>query len=70
MALGIPVVTNSTPWTDNAQVEVVDNGVNGWAANHPRVFAEAWPTCLATSGAASPLGLLGMAGPTRRSGEG
>jgi glycosyltransferase involved in cell wall biosynthesis len=41
MALGIPVVTSSTPWTDNAQVEVVDNGVNGWVANHPRTFAEA-----------------------------
>jgi glycosyltransferase involved in cell wall biosynthesis len=41
MAVGVPVVTSSTPWTDNAQVEVVDNGVNGWVANHPRVFAEA-----------------------------
>lgn len=41
MAFGVPVVTNSTPWADNAQVEVVDNGVNGWVANHPRVFAEA-----------------------------
>ncbi len=41
MALSVPVVTNSTPWTDNAQVEVVDNGVNGWIANHPRSFAEA-----------------------------
>jgi glycosyltransferase involved in cell wall biosynthesis len=41
MALGVPVVTSSTPWTDNAQVEVVDNGVNGWVANHPLVFAEA-----------------------------
>jgi glycosyltransferase involved in cell wall biosynthesis len=41
MALGVPVVTSSTPWTDNAQVEVVDNGVTGWVANHPRVFAEA-----------------------------
>ncbi len=41
MAFGVPVVTSSTPWTDNAQVEVVDNGVNGWIANHPRVFAEA-----------------------------
>jgi hypothetical protein len=41
MALGVPVVTSSTPWTDNAQVEVLDNGVNGWLANHPRVFAEA-----------------------------
>jgi len=41
MALGVPVVTSSTPWTDNAQVELVDNGVNGWVANHPRAFAEA-----------------------------
>jgi glycosyltransferase involved in cell wall biosynthesis len=41
MALGTPVVTSATPWTDNAQVEVVDNGVNGWIANHPRAFAEA-----------------------------
>jgi glycosyltransferase involved in cell wall biosynthesis len=41
MAFGVPVVTNSTPWTDNAQVEVVDNGINGWIANHPRSFAEA-----------------------------
>jgi glycosyltransferase involved in cell wall biosynthesis len=41
MALGTPVVTSSTPWTDNAQVEVLDNGVSGWVANHPRTFAEA-----------------------------
>lgn len=41
MAVGVPVVTSSTPWVDNAQVEVVDNGVNGWVANHPRAFAEA-----------------------------
>jgi glycosyltransferase involved in cell wall biosynthesis len=41
MSLGIPAVTSSTPWTDNAQVEVIDNGVNGWLANHPRAFAEA-----------------------------
>ncbi|HEV3321809.1 MAG TPA: glycosyltransferase family 4 protein [Solirubrobacteraceae bacterium] len=41
MALGVPIVTSSTPWTDNAQVEVVDNGMNGWVANHPRAFAEA-----------------------------
>ena len=41
MALGVPVVTCSTPWADNAQVEIVDHGVNGWIANHPRPFAEA-----------------------------
>jgi glycosyltransferase involved in cell wall biosynthesis len=41
MSLGVPAVTSSTPWTDNAQVEVIDNGVNGWLANHPQAFAEA-----------------------------
>lgn len=41
MALGIPVVTCSTPWADNAQIEFVRSGVNGWVANHPREFAEA-----------------------------
>jgi glycosyltransferase involved in cell wall biosynthesis len=41
MALGIPVVTCSTPWVDNAQVELVEHGVTGLVANHPRPFAEA-----------------------------
>ena len=41
MALGIPVVTCSTPWADNAQIEFVRNGRNGWVANHPREFAQA-----------------------------
>lgn len=41
MALGVPVVTNSTPWTDNAQVELIDHGVTGYVANHPRAFGEA-----------------------------
>lgn len=41
LALSVPVVTCSTPWADNAQVELVDHGVNGWLASHPRPFAEA-----------------------------
>lgn len=41
MALGIPVVTCSTPWADNAQIEFVRNGESGWVANHPREYAEA-----------------------------
>jgi glycosyltransferase involved in cell wall biosynthesis/predicted O-methyltransferase YrrM len=40
-ALEIPVVTCSTPWVDNAQVEFVDHGRSGWFASHPRSFAEA-----------------------------
>jgi hypothetical protein len=41
MCLGVPVVTCSTPWVDNAQVEQVDNGETGWLADHPQPFAEA-----------------------------
>jgi glycosyltransferase involved in cell wall biosynthesis len=41
MAFGIPAVTCSTPWADNAQLELVENGRTGWIANHPRPFAEA-----------------------------
>ncbi len=41
MSLGVPVVTCSTPWADNAQIEFVQHGVNGLVANHPRPFGEA-----------------------------
>jgi glycosyltransferase involved in cell wall biosynthesis len=47
MALGIPVVTHSTPWVDNAQVELVDEGSTGHIANHPQAFAEAVASLLA-----------------------
>jgi glycosyltransferase involved in cell wall biosynthesis len=46
MSFGIPVVTCSTPWADNAQVEFVEHGVTGLIANHPRPFAEAVATLL------------------------
>jgi glycosyltransferase involved in cell wall biosynthesis len=41
MCLGLPVVTCSTPWVDNAQVEQVDPGETGYLADHPVQFAEA-----------------------------
>ena len=41
LALEVPVVTCSTPWADNAQVEFVEHGRSGWFASHPRSFAEA-----------------------------
>jgi glycosyltransferase involved in cell wall biosynthesis len=41
MALGLPVVTCSTPWVDNGQIEQVESGVTGHVADHPRAFAEA-----------------------------
>lgn len=47
MSLGVPVVTCSTPWADNAQVEFVQHGRSGLIANHPRPFAEAVAAVLA-----------------------
>lgn len=47
MCLGLPVVTCSTPWVDNAQVEQVDAGETGWIADHPVQFAEAVASLLA-----------------------
>ncbi len=41
MALGKPVVTKSTPLHDNAQVELVDHGNNGYIAYNEKAFAEA-----------------------------
>jgi len=41
MAAGKPVVVNSTPWMDNAQIELVDNSVTGFVANTPNVFSDA-----------------------------
>jgi glycosyltransferase involved in cell wall biosynthesis len=41
MALGLPVVSCSTPWVDNGQIEQIDQGVTGHVADHPLAFAEA-----------------------------
>jgi glycosyltransferase involved in cell wall biosynthesis len=40
-SFGVPVVTCSTPWADNAQVEFVEHGRSGWLASSPQSFAEA-----------------------------
>lgn len=61
LALGVPVVTCSTPWADNAQVEIVDHGVNGWLASHPRSFAEAVADLLADDGKREAFGSAGAA---------
>ena len=47
MGLGLPVVTCSTPWVDNAQIEQVDEGRTGHIADHPLAFAEAVASLLA-----------------------
>lgn len=41
MAAGKPVVVNSTPWVDNAQIELVDHGITGYIANTPKTYADA-----------------------------
>ncbi len=61
LALGVPVVTCSTPWADNAQVEIVDHGVSGWLASHPRSFAEAVADLLADEGKREAFGAAGAA---------
>jgi glycosyltransferase involved in cell wall biosynthesis len=50
MCLGLPVVTCSTPWVDNGQIEQVEEGVTGHVANHPRPFAEAVASLVSDSG--------------------
>lgn len=40
-AFGMPVVVDSTPWADNAQVEVVEHGVTGLVAGRPAAFSAA-----------------------------
>lgn len=35
MQHGLPVITPSTPWCDNAQVELVENGVTGMVCSSP-----------------------------------
>jgi len=41
MYWGLPVVVDSTPSMDNAQVEVVDNGSTGFVVDGPFAFADA-----------------------------
>ena len=61
MALGVPVVTSSTPWADNAQVEFVEHGRSGWYASHPRPFAEAVADLLGDPGRREAFGAAGRA---------
>lgn len=56
MSLGVPVVTCSTPWADNAQIEFVEHGVTGLVANHPQPFAEAVARLLEDSALRARLG--------------
>lgn len=61
LAMGVPVVTCSTPWADNAQVEFVEHGVSGWYASHPRPFAEATADLLGDDARRAAFGAAGAA---------
>ncbi|KKQ09325.1 MAG: Glycosyl transferase group 1 [Candidatus Pacebacteria bacterium GW2011_GWF1_36_5] len=39
MLSGKPIITNSTPLFDNAQVELIDNNINGFIRNEPLTFS-------------------------------
>jgi hypothetical protein len=41
MLYRVPVVVNATPYFDNAQIEVVDNGRTGYVVDNPLSFAHA-----------------------------
>ncbi|MEA2332373.1 MAG: hypothetical protein QOH58_2511 [Thermoleophilaceae bacterium] len=62
LALEIPVVTCSTPWVDNAQVEFVEHGRSGWLASHPASFAEAVADLLLDDERRRAFGAAGRAG--------
>lgn len=59
MAAGKPVVVNSTPWADNAQIELVDNGKTGFVANTPRTYADAVAYLIENKKEAEKMGLAG-----------
>jgi len=61
MACRKPVVVNSTPLKDNAQIELVDNGKTGFIANYPKTFAEALTILLRNQDKAREMGLAGYA---------
>lgn len=59
MAAGKPVVVNSTPWADNAQVELVDNGKTGFIMNTPKTYADAVAWLIENKKEARRMGLAG-----------
>lgn len=59
MAAKKPVVVNSTPFADNAQIELVDNAITGFISNTPRDYAEAIGYLLKNENKAKEMGLAG-----------
>ncbi len=59
MAAQKPVIVNSTPLSDNAQVELIDNGITGFVANSPKDYAEVIGYLLKNKNKAREMGLAG-----------
>ena len=56
MVCALPVVTSSTPWVDNGQIEQIRHGESGLVANHPTEIAEAVALLLRDPGLAQRMG--------------
>jgi len=39
MLLGLPVISDSTPWADNAQIELIEHSSTGYVCNNAKDFA-------------------------------
>jgi len=61
MACKKPVVVDSTPLVDNAQIELVDNGKTGFVVYSPNAFAEAIAYLASNRDIAKRMGLAGYA---------
>jgi len=61
MACKKPVVVDSTPLVDNAQIELVDNGKTGFVVYSPKAFAEAIAYLASNRDMAKGMGLAGYA---------
>jgi len=59
MAAKKPVVVNSTPLSDNAQIELVDNGITGFVANSSKDYAKAIGYLIKNKNEAKQMGLAG-----------
>lgn len=61
MACKKPVVVDSTPLVDNAQIELVDNAKTGFVVHSPKTFAEAIAYLSSNMDMARKMGLAGYA---------
>lgn len=61
MAAGLPVITLTTPFGDNAQVELVENGVTGWVCGTAAEMGRRWMELAAAPAQRDTMGSAGRA---------